>query len=152
MTNRRGAEPAGEAAGNGNWEGTMVNRLRRVSLAAGVAAVMGSILAAAAGAAEIVSYKEDVHPILQIRCLECHKPGGEGYGQSGLDLTSYAGLMKGTKYGPIVVPGDAMTSNFLVVVEGRAAPAIRMPFDHKKLPAGEIDILRRWVNRGAKDN
>lgn len=130
----------------------MFSRMRRVSLAAGIAAVIGSALAAAAGAAETISYKEDVYPILQIRCLECHQPGGDGYVQSGLDLTTYAGLMKGTKHGPIVVPGNAILSNFLVVVDGRAAQAIRMPHERKKLTKCEIDILRRWVNTGAKDN
>lgn len=130
----------------------MPSRMHRVSLAAGAITAMGLALASVAGAVETMSYKVDVYPILQIRCLECHKPGGDGYVQSGLDLGTYAGLMKGTKFGPIVVPGDAMTSNFIVVVEGRADPAIRMPHNHKMLPAGEIDILRRWVNQGAKDN
>jgi mono/diheme cytochrome c family protein len=130
----------------------MFSRMRRLSWAAGAAAVVGLAMAATAVAEEPISYKDDVVPIMQIRCLECHQPGGEGYVQSGLDLTSYAGLMKGTKYGPVVVAGDAMMSNFLVVVDGRASQAIRMPHDRKKLTKCEIDILRRWVNSGAKNN
>jgi hypothetical protein len=130
----------------------MFSRMRRLSWAAGVAAAGALTMAAAAVAEEPISYKEDVVPVIQIRCLECHQPGGDGYVQSGLDLRSYASLMKGTKFGPIVVPGDAMTSNFMVVVDGRASQAIRMPHERKKLTKCEIDILRRWVNSGAKNN
>ena len=53
-----------------------------------------------------VSFSEDVLPLLKFRCASCHQPGGEGYEQSGLDLTSYQGVMKGTTFGPMVVPGD----------------------------------------------
>ncbi|MBE0530619.1 MAG: hypothetical protein IH626_07295 [Rhodospirillales bacterium] len=130
----------------------MFSRMRRLSWAAGVTAAAALAMSAAAVAEEPISYKEDVVPIVQIRCLECHQPGGDGYVQSGLDLGSYAGLMKGTKFGPVVVPGDALTSNFMVVVDGRASQAIRMPHDRKKLTKCEIDILRRWVNSGAKNN
>ncbi len=103
-------------------------------------------------AADRISYKDDVFPIIEVRCLECHKPGGEGYETSGLDLSSYETLMKGTKFGPIVVPGQAFTSNLMVLVEGRASPEIQMPHNKKKLTKPEISILRRWVNGGAKDN
>jgi hypothetical protein len=105
-----------------------------------------------ASAADTISFTDDVFPIIELRCLECHQPGGQGYENSGLDLSSYEGLMHGTKFGPIVVPGDALTSNFIVLVEGRASPEIQMPHNKKKLTSPEISILRRWVNQGAKDN
>lgn len=96
------------------------------------------------------SFKEDVFPIFQIRCLECHQPGKDGYKESGLDLSSYEGLMKGTKYGPVVVPGSSMVSNLNVLVEGRAA--VRMPHNKKRLTRCEIEVLRHWVNQGARNN
>ncbi|MBF0129425.1 MAG: hypothetical protein HQL33_05505 [Alphaproteobacteria bacterium] len=102
--------------------------------------------------AEPVSFADDVMPILQIRCLECHKPGAEGFEQSGLDLRTYEGLMQGTKHGPVIVPGDSMLSNLNVLVEGRANPALRMPHNNKKLTRCEVDTLRRWVNHGAQKN
>jgi hypothetical protein len=45
-----------------------------------------------ASAEEQVSYKLDVKPILQSRCVECHEPGEQGHEASGLDLTSYESL------------------------------------------------------------
>ena len=105
-----------------------------------------------ARAAEEVSFKLDVQPILQARCAQCHAPGGDGYRQSGLDLTSYEGLMKGTKHGPIVVPGDPFTSNLNVLIEGRASREIQMPHHQRPLLRLQQQIIADWVKQGAQDN
>lgn len=102
--------------------------------------------------AEHISFKEDVAPIIQIRCLACHQPGGAGYEASGLDMRTYESLMKGTVHGPIIVPGNAFTSNLNALVEWRASVEIRMPHNKKKLSHCEINVFRRWVNQGAHDN
>ena len=133
----------------------MIRRTRRTAHAQTLLST--TVLAAiawsgAASAEEQVSYKLDVQPILQSRCVECHKPGGQGYEASGLDLTSYKGLMKGTKHGAIVVPGEPFTSNLIVLVEGRASPKVRMPHNQRPLLKQQTEILRLWVKQGAKDN
>lgn len=102
--------------------------------------------------AEHASFKDEVFPIIQKYCVECHQPGGEGYQKSGLDMTSYEGIMKGTRHGPIVVPGDAFSSNLNVLIEGRASPELKMPHARKGLTMWERHLIRRWVNRGAKNN
>ena len=106
----------------------------------------------AARAAEPVSFKDDIVPIIRAHCPDCHLPGGEGHNKSGLDMTSYEGLMKGTKFGPVVVPGDAFTSNLNVLIEGRASKEIQMPRHMKKLTSCDVDLFRRWVNQGARNN
>ncbi|MBF0109756.1 MAG: hypothetical protein HQL76_11320 [Magnetococcales bacterium] len=98
----------------------------------------------------MISYNEDVRPIFQIRCLECHSGNGSGVVGSGLNMETYENLMRGTRYGPIIIPGNAMVSNLNVLVEGRAG--IRMPHNRKRLTTCEIDILRDWVNQGARNN
>jgi hypothetical protein len=117
-----------------------------------LAAVIAAGWSGAAAAEDTVSWKLDVQPILQARCVECHKPGGQGWEASGLDLTSYAGLMKGTKHGPIVIPGDTLSSNLIVLIEGRAHPQVRMPHGQRPLLKQQIEIIRLWVKQGAKDN
>lgn len=97
-----------------------------------------------------ISFNEDVKPILEIRCLECHSGSGQGVTYSGLNLGSYESLMRGTRFGPVVVPGNAMVSNLNVLVEGRAG--IRMPHNRKRLTTCETSILRDWVNQGAMNN
>ena len=71
---------------------------------------------------------------------------------SGLDTTNHAGLMKGGKFGALIKPGDAFTSAFNMLVEGRVDASIRMPHGRKKLTEEELAVLKAWVNEGAKDN
>jgi mono/diheme cytochrome c family protein len=68
-------------------------------------------------ASAAVSFKEDVFPILKGRCIECHQPGGEGYEKSGLDLTTYGGVIKGTKYGSMIEPGNPDMSNLMLLLD-----------------------------------
>jgi len=98
------------------------------------------------------SFKEDVLPIFVGRCISCHQPGGEGYAKSGLDLTSYAGVMKGTKFGPMVIPGDPESSNLMLLLDWRASPELRMPHGMKQLNSCDRNDIRAWIREGAKDN
>lgn len=111
-----------------------------------------AVLAMAACAPSGVSYSKDVQPILSKNCSECHAPGQKGYEASGLDTTSYQTLMKGGKFGPLVKPGDALSSSLNMLVEGRAHSSIRMPHGREKLPDADIETLKVWVNEGAKNN
>lgn len=98
------------------------------------------------------SFKEDVMPIFKGRCVECHTQGGKGFEASGLDLTSYAGLMKGTKFGPMIIPGDANASSLMALLDWRVSEKIRMPHGGKKLSTCDRDAIRHWINEGALDN
>jgi mono/diheme cytochrome c family protein len=106
----------------------------------------------ACAAQEKMSFAEDVLPIFRGRCVMCHQSGGEGTEKSGLDLTSYEGLMKGTKYGPMVVPGDAQSSNLMWLLDWRASPELRMPHGKRKLSTCDRNAIRSWINEGAKNN
>jgi hypothetical protein len=100
----------------------------------------------------LTSFREDVFPIFKGRCIECHQPGGQGYEKSGLDLTSYDGLMKGTKFGRMVIPKDPESSNLLWLLDWRASPELRMPHGTKKLSTCDRDAIRRWIREGALNN
>jgi hypothetical protein len=122
-----------------------------------VCAALAAALVAGAGPAPAasdlpVSFALDVKPILDSRCVQCHAAGGAGTKASGLDLTSYEGLMEGTRFGPIVVPGDPVSSNLNVLVEGRADPSVRMPHNQRPLLKAQQKILHDWVQEGAKNN
>ncbi|MDD4976997.1 MAG: hypothetical protein PHI29_00030 [Gallionella sp.] len=110
-------------------------------------------LAVTAHAESAVSYKKDVRPILHDYCLNCHEPGGQGLEKSGLDMSSYQSLMKGTKFGAVIKPGDSFTSIFIQVIEGRVHPSIRMPYGMAGgLSKHNISVLKRWVDQGAKED
>jgi hypothetical protein len=119
---------------------------RRGALAAAAALAVGGCSPAG------VSYNKDVQPILAKNCSECHAPGQKGFEASGLDTTSYQTLMKGGKFGPLVKPGDALTSALNMLVEGRVHSSIQMPHGRAKLPDKDIETLKVWVNEGAKNN
>jgi len=106
-----------------------------------------------AAATQEVSYKNDVTPIIHDYCLNCHQPGGKGFEKSGLDLRTYPSLMKGTQFGTVIKPGDSFTSIFIQVIEGRVHASIKMPYGMSGGLAKEnINVLKKWVEQGAKDN
>ena len=129
-------------------------RPKRMSLWVAVVSVLfaGGTWSFEAAAQDAVSFKEDVFPILELRCLECHVPGGDGYEKSGLDLRTYESLMKGTNFGPVVVPGRAFESNLIAVIDQRTDKELWMPHNRKRMSKCERLLLRFWVNQGAKNN
>lgn len=102
-----------------------------------------------------VSFQKDVLPILKKSCAECHTPPDtEGYQKTGLAVDTYENLMKGTKMGPVIVPGQSLNSSLNRLIEGRPGvdPSIQMPHGKVKLPEGQLAIIRNWVDQGAKNN
>ncbi|WP_455376245.1 c-type cytochrome domain-containing protein [Kaarinaea lacus] len=102
---------------------------------------------------ETVSYARDVAPILQTHCLKCHNLEGDGYKVSGLNMESYGTLMDGTKFGPVIVPGNSISSTLVRVINGKADPAITMPHGGLQLiKEQEVKKIAHWIDQGAKDN
>jgi uncharacterized membrane protein len=101
-----------------------------------------------------ISFQNDIDPILQHKCQQCHlPPDGEGYVLTGLSLKSYDTLMQGTLFGTVVIPGDSKRSVINKLVEGRAGELMRMPHgDARKLTAEEIKYIKLWVDQGALNN
>jgi len=100
-----------------------------------------------------ISYLNDVRPFLDKYCMRCHGADGEGSEASGLRMDDYESLMKGTKYGAVVKPGDSFTSALVMLVEGRADPSLNMPHDGNKMPdRTEIEKIKLWIDQGAKNN
>lgn len=88
-----------------------------------------------------VSYREDVQPIFDARCVACHG------GTQGLYLTDFASALRGGSNGPVLVPGDPTGSRLIqYVVRGY------MPRTGEPLTQAEIQTLVNWVAAGAPDN
>jgi mono/diheme cytochrome c family protein len=129
--------------------------LAAAAIAFGVACLViaeVSMTSAQLCAAEPQSFSEDILPIFRGRCASCHQSGGAGYEKSGLDLTTYEGLMKGTKFGAMVVPRDPDSSNLMWLLDWRASPEVRMPHGKKKLSICDRNAIRAWIREGAKNN
>jgi len=132
------------------------NYVSVMSLAIAVAASGGFVPSGpgheAIAAEAKLSFKADVLPVLKNRCVACHTPGGEGTTASGLDLTTFQGVMTGTKYGPMVIPGNPDYSNLMWLLDWKASPQLRMPHGKEQLPVSERDTIRGWIRQGAKNN
>jgi hypothetical protein len=97
-----------------------------------------------------LTYQTDIKPILEANCVSCHVPGEKGYEKSGLLLNSYEGLMKGTKFGAVVVPGSSVSSTMYRLVSGKADPTIHMPHGKSLLPKETVAMIGSWIDQGAK--
>jgi len=116
--------------------------------------VLGTIAACERTAPE-VSFASEVFPVLEQHCLECHKAetGQVGYEASGLSMETYEDLMTGTRFGPVVLPGDSLGSALSILIEGRADPSISMPHgDRPSLAQPQIDAIKTWIDQGANNN
>jgi len=92
----------------------------------------------------MVSFSQDVLPILKRSCTRCH---GGTRKEEGLDLRSYEAIMAGSTNGPVVTPGDPDNSPLVyLVVQGK------MPKRGAKLTTEEVQIFTDWVNQGALNN
>jgi hypothetical protein len=125
--------------------------------AAGLLALSFQLL----GCERSASFAADVQPIFQRHCIECHNTTGEGVSASGFSVRDYDSVMKGTSFGPVVVPGSSVTSTLYLVIAGKTAPEIHMPPHHPEalaegrgthLPQDDIDIIAAWIDQGAHDN
>lgn len=98
--------------------------------------------------AEEISWTNDVLPIFDEACLECHRPGDL---DAELDMTTVAGLLKGgEKYGPAIVPGEPDKSTIILYSRGLLQP--QMPKDEWPLDEEQVHVLRMWIAAGAQDD
>jgi mono/diheme cytochrome c family protein len=91
-----------------------------------------------------VSFANDVLPILNSRCAQCH---GGARTEARLDVLSYEALMAGSAKGSVVIAGDADASSLVrLVITGE------MPKQGAKLTSDQVQLFADWVNQGALDN
>jgi DNA-binding beta-propeller fold protein YncE len=90
-------------------------------------------------------FARQVTPILAKYCAGCHNSTDK---EGGLVLETFASLSRGGDNGPVVVASDTAKSKLLLVLTGKAEPA--MPPEGSEPPsAEEIGILQRWIEAGA---
>ncbi|MCS6977819.1 MAG: PSD1 and planctomycete cytochrome C domain-containing protein [Gemmatales bacterium] len=96
--------------------------------------------------AQEVEYQRDVKPILA-RCCSCH---GALRQKFGLRLDTAELIRKGGKSGPAIFPGDPDGSLLIQAVIGEERSRMPPEGEGKPLTRDEIEILKRWIQQGAK--
>lgn len=98
-----------------------------------------------------------LQPLLREQCggSSCHGGGAGGFA-AGLDLTSHAGIMRGSIYGAVVTPGSAFMSPLLHTIN--RADTLLSPVSSVAMPAGrtalrreQVDAFAGWIDAGATD-
>jgi hypothetical protein len=139
------------------WESTIV-RNEKLLLKVGIVALSMQFFGCTRSE---VSYSSDIQPIFDIHCIECHNGGAEGVATSGFSVRDYDSVMKGTKFGKVVIRDNSAFSTLYRVVAQKTAPEIQMPPHHSEawaegrgLPLSEHDVglIQAWIDQGAQDN
>src|SRR5262249_31263156 len=97
--------------------------------------------------AEPVTFDKDVKPIFSRCCTECH---GGGKPKAGLGLTSYDGVLKGSKKRKVLVAGKPDESRLVLVMEDKIKHPVIGKKGGKPPRAGETAQVRAWIKDGAK--
>jgi mono/diheme cytochrome c family protein len=97
-----------------------------------------------AAAAATVSFNDDILPIFQNSCINCH--GGDKI-EKGLSLRTYTDMMAGSENGAMVIPGNAAESKLAELVANH-----KMPKRGAKLTDAQVQLIVDWINQGAQDN
>jgi mono/diheme cytochrome c family protein len=85
----------------------------------------------------------EIGPVFEARCVNCHGPLGAG---KGLRLDSYEGAIVGSTDGPVLIAGDPDGSELVKRIRGESVP--RMPFLGPPLPPEELELIVSWVEAG----
>lgn len=88
-------------------------------------------------------FETKIRPVLAERCFECHSSEDP---ESGLDLSSREGMLRGGKLGAALKPGRPDESLLISAIQHDEF--IKMP-PREKLPIHQVRDLSEWVSMGA---
>ena len=132
-----------------------VNPLARLAKARAASETSARAAAAKAAKAEVVriaaikmpTFDKDIMPIIQKRCTECH---GKDKQKGKLRLDSFVELMKGADGEPIFVAGKPGESAIHMRIMLPDSDDDRMPPKGNRISQPVADLIKRWIEQGAK--
>lgn len=89
----------------------------------------------------------DVEKVFTTNCMPCHSAERH---RAGVNLTTYADVMKGNNEGPIVQAGQPEKS-FVIKAVRHLPGAAPMPPRAPQIPDAQIKIIEAWIKAGAKE-
>jgi WD40 repeat protein len=98
------------------------------------------------GAKSEISFRRDVWPIVRRHCRGCHTNTKL---EGGLSMDSVADMLKGGDSGPLF---DIKEPDSALLIDMITGDQPEMPKGQPALSAAKIDVIRRWLKAGAKDD
>jgi nitrate/TMAO reductase-like tetraheme cytochrome c subunit len=83
------------------------------------------------------TYDANIAPLFTTKCGACHNSTMLA---GGMDLTAYAGVMKGGKDGAVILPGDSAGSKLVQIQSAQ---------HFVNFSAEELALVKQWINAGA---
>jgi hypothetical protein len=80
-----------------------------------------------------VTYEKEIHPLLEASCIRCH---GAQRPKGGLRLDSLQGVLKGSKDGKVVTPGNSEKSQLVIAVSQLDPESAMPPKPRARRPRG----------------
>jgi cytochrome b subunit of formate dehydrogenase len=84
------------------------------------------------------TFDADIAPLLTKTCAMCHGASASG----GLVVSTYAELMKGSKSGPVIIPGDSANSLLIKIQSGQ---------HFANFTPDELALFKKWIDAGAPE-
>ena len=98
--------------------------------------------------AKPITYDDHIAAIFKRHCWQCH---GESKQESGLNLASYAAVLKGGSGGVVVDAGRSSGSRLFQAITAED-PDDRMPPENDALPKEQVALIKAWIDTGLKQN
>src|SRR5688572_12889784 len=108
------------------------------------------VLVHSVAAGQTVNFSREIRPILSQNCFACHGPDQEQR-KAKLRLDTKEGAIASKDGIHIIKPGSSSESELIKrLLSSDEDEVMPPPKSGKKLTAAEIDLLKRWVDQGAK--
>ncbi len=104
-------------------------------------------LKSAATAARAVDFVHDVQPILRRNCFRCH---GSKQQEGGLQLNRRESVYGSADSGEPIIVREHAADSLLIKRLVDTSYGDLMPLDGGRLAKREVDVLRRWIDQGAR--
>jgi hypothetical protein len=103
------------------------------------------------------SFANDIQPIFTNNCAlsGCHNSTAQqglilSQGQAYSNLVNVNSTQEQSRMR--VLPGDAANSYLVIKIEGNQTVGVRMPNGRSPLSSVQIQNIKNWIDRGAKNN
>ncbi|HEY7153633.1 MAG TPA: DUF1549 domain-containing protein, partial [Gemmataceae bacterium] len=96
-----------------------------------------------------VDFSRDILPILSDKCFHCHGPDTRAR-KAKLRFDTKEGAFRLRKGKAVIVPGNSAASEMVRRVSADEDERMPPPESNRVLTSKQIDLLRKWVDEGAK--